>query len=241
MRYLLLALCLVIALPVHNAQAHGLSGLQVREIVLARDGADTLVFVQHPLPLLFSDVILEAMRAGTPLRSPYLRLEQGAGGARYRVDLAALADDPAAFRERLRRALLFRDGSVTVTPQVIDYSITTHHARPAFRDAATARTALRAPTPPQDPAFGEAIVAYALRLAGPAVPTVASGLPPLSAGPALRLQTHLLRDRAQGPLYRIVAGPLLQPTPFPKTRAERARQAIRSWWRRLIQPGAEPL
>lgn len=239
MRYILLALCLVFALPADQGRSHGLSGLQVREIVLARDGADTLVFVRQPLPLLFSDVIVEAMRAQTPLRSPYLRLEQGAAGARYRVDLAAVADYPAAFRDRLRRALAFRDGAGTVTPQVIDFGITTHHARPAFRDAATARAALRAPTPPQDPAFGEAIVAYALRLPEPAVPTVASALPPLPAGPALRLQTHLHRDRARGPLHRMVAGPLLQPTPFPATRPERARQAVRSWWRRLTGPGAE--
>lgn len=239
MRYVLLVLCLIFALPVGEARAHGLSGLQVREIVLARDGADTLVFVRQPLPLLFSDVIVKAMRAQTPLRSPYLRLEDGTGGARYRADLAALTDDPAGFRDRLRRALVFRDGARTVTPQVIDFGITTHHARPAFHDAATARAALRAPTPPHDPAFGEAIVAYALRLPGPAVPTVASALPPLPAGPALRLQTHLHRDRTQGPLHLMVAGPLLQPTPFPATRPERARQAIRSWWRRLTGPGAE--
>lgn len=59
-------------------------------MILATEPSGPVAYLRSPLPLLFSDVIAEAVAEGTPLATPFLYPETTGTGVRYRVSLAAV-------------------------------------------------------------------------------------------------------------------------------------------------------
>lgn len=202
---------LLVLLPVligtGPAQAHFDAGSKLRTIEIDRTGGTLRVRVTVPAPLVFSDLIGRAQVDQLPLTSPFLVEEATADGSRLRLDRTATESRSAAFRERLRRALVFSQAGLDL------------HARvTGFRFVTPAGSA-----PPQagneagvgaDPPIGEVVIGYDVILDSADPPgslQVRSGYAPLITGPEVSIDNHFIDARLDPPLALSVPGQLETP------------------------------
>lgn len=210
----LVAIVATILLVSSPAGAHFSEGTKVRTILVAEDAGMLTAYVRVPAPLLFSDLVGKAQVDQVPLTSPFLRLEATGTGARYRIDMGAVARDRAGFEERLQQALIFAQDSTDLTPSLSGFVILSRRPPQVLDSAATARQSIEAESTTLDPVFGEAVIDYAVRLASrdPAGDVeIRSGYAPLIPGPGIAIENHLVDARTNPPVSTTAPGQLETP------------------------------
>ncbi|MBN9669683.1 HupE/UreJ family protein [Roseibium aggregatum] len=194
-----------------SAFAHFSEGTKVRTVLVTKENGTLTAFVRVPAPLVFSDLIGRSQVEQVPLVSPYLRFERTSGGSRYVVDMTAIAADQGGFEDRLVNALKFSQAGLDLEAGIAGFAV--HARRPdhALTSVEAARSAISKAGAPQDPAFGEAVIDYEVRLTSndsSGILGLRSGYAPLLPGPGISIDNHLLDARTEPPVSATVPGQL---------------------------------
>ncbi|MEM9010452.1 MAG: HupE/UreJ family protein [Pseudomonadota bacterium] len=193
------------------ARAHFEPGANLRTIILAEEDGSLVAYVRSPAPLFFGDVVRTARAEATPLATPFLYFELTGAGARYRLSLDAIAEEPERFEARLARTFAWSEGGPPIAARVLDYRLRQRDPDSSFSTAAEAQAALRAPGARLDPVFGAAVVELrlALDVRDPAAPlTLAAGLPALPLPEGVRIANRVLDARSALAISQIAPGQL---------------------------------
>lgn len=193
------------------AKAHFSEGTKVRTVLVAGEDGGLTAYVRVPAPLVFSDLVGRSQVDQVALTSPFLIFEATGTGNRYRLDMAAIAQDRAAFEDRLQKALIFSQAGLDLEAQLTSFTVHLRRPLQPLTSLEDAKAALETAPARLNPVFGEAIIDYAVTLtsADPAgVLAIRSGYAPLNPGPGVAIDNHLVDARVDPPVSTVEPGQL---------------------------------
>ncbi len=225
----ILTLLLALLAVCTQAQAHFSEDVRTRTLVLAEDSDALRVYMQAPLPLIFSDLIAGSQASGERLQSPYLYLDDTGAIWLYHLSLQAVANDDAGLRKRLADLLVWEQDGSTLTAKLQRYRIAAAAEHGDFDGIDAARTELAKPGAEIDPVFGDAVIEAEFLLSGASPDgtlTIRSGYPELVLGDGMTIENVVVDARVSPPYTFTRDGQLQEPLHIDGSRINAALEFV---------------